>query len=63
MPQFIQLKTWMAQKHLNLLSKWPAQSPNLNPIEHLWDYLQKQLKKRNPHPENNHKLFFALQEE
>jgi len=53
----------MAQKHLNILPKWPAQSSDLNPIEHLWDYMQKQIEKRNPHPVNNHELFLVLQEE
>ena len=29
---------------------WPAQSPNLDPIEHLWDELEPQLQARPNHP-------------
>jgi hypothetical protein len=37
--------TFFEQFGINLLS-WPAQSPDLNPIEHLWSYVGRQLKKK-----------------
>ena len=35
-------KTWFQDHDFNVLS-WPAQSPDLNPIVHLWDHLKKKL--------------------
>lgn len=42
---------------------WPAQSPDLNPIEHLWDVLERKVRKRTPHPKNINELFDILVEE
>ena len=53
-------KNWMARERISLLD-WPAQSPDLNPIEHLWDKLGRQLGCR-AFP-NNEELWQYLQEQ
>ena len=38
---------WLKNNYVNVL-KWPASSPDLNPIENLWDYIDKKLQKMKP---------------
>ena len=41
---------------------WPAQSPDLNPIEHLWNYVKNKLKEFDEPPNGVQELWERVEE-
>ena len=52
-------QTFLRQNNINLLPH-PARSPDLNPIEHFWDALQRRLNQLNPRPQTAAQLGVAV---
>ena len=56
------VKNWKVERKIRSLP-WPAQSPDLNPIEHLWNILKSRIQQRSPLPTNLDQLKEAIYEE
>jgi len=57
----VRTRTFMEEMEIIQLP-WPGQSPDLNPIEHLWDELERRIRLRADNPKNLGELELILQE-
>ena len=55
-------RTFLQQNNVQVLD-WPAKSPDLNPIEHIWDVLDRRVRRRPNPPSNLQELAQAFDEE
>ena len=53
---------WFEDNNIEVLG-WPAQSPDLNPIEHLWEHVKKELRKYPEPPKGVHELWDRVAKE
>jgi len=56
------VKEWLEGQEFQTMV-WPAQSPDLNPIEHLWGYLKRRLAEYEHHPKGMEELWRRIEEE
>ena len=55
-------RRWLTENEVEVLD-WPAQSPDLNPIEHLWHHLKRRLSNYESEPKSIHELWVRVETE
>ena len=55
-------RDWFSRQDINVL-EWPSCSPDLNPIEHVWNDINIRVRASLPQPRNMTELWEKLQEE
>jgi len=53
-------KNWIEENNITVL-EWPAQSPDLNPIEHIWNEMDRRLRNLDEHIKNKSDLWDKIQ--
>jgi hypothetical protein len=56
------VKDWFRDNNVDVLP-WPASSPDMSIIKHVWDHLDRMVRARRPPPSGEEELWRALQEE
>ena len=56
-------KEWIQKNNMLVLQDWPAQSPDLNPIEHLWHHLKLKLSAYDKKAASVHELWERIDKE
>lgn len=54
---------WLNRRRIRFMRSWPARSPDLNPIETMWAWVQRRVGARNPPPMTHDEIAEAWREE